>query len=151
MAIRRILVPVDYSPCSGVALRYAAELAQTLGAQLDIVHAWDRPAYVSDGVMVRQPDGESRSLADMIRANAKSEMDDFLGKAGVASERIGERRLISGDPTAKVLDELKDGAHDLVIVGTHGRTGFEHALLGSFAEKLVRYSPVPVLTVRGPK
>ncbi len=151
MTIRRILVPVNYSACSLEALRYAAELGRTLRATIDVVHAWDRPTYVSDAVMVRHPDGGSRSLADMIRANAESDMDSFLATANLGPDLLGERRLISGDPTGRVLEELAKGTHDLVVVGTHGRTGLGHALLGSFAEKLVRLSPVPVLTVRQPK
>ncbi|MEO6599994.1 MAG: universal stress protein, partial [Polyangiaceae bacterium] len=59
-------------------------------------------------------------------------------------------RLISGEPASALLSELKKGEHDLVIVSTHGRTGFAHLLLGSIAEKLVRMSPVPVLTVPSP-
>jgi nucleotide-binding universal stress UspA family protein len=55
--------------------------------------------------------------------------------------------LLSGDPTAKLVEALKDGGYDLVVLGTHGRTGLMHLLMGSVAEKLVRLSPVPVLTV----
>jgi nucleotide-binding universal stress UspA family protein len=56
-------------------------------------------------------------------------------------------RLCSGDPAGTVLAELKTGAFDLIVLGTHGRTGLMHMLLGSVAEKLVRLSPVPVLAV----
>jgi len=59
-------------------------------------------------------------------------------------------RLISGEPASALLAELKKGEHDLVVLSTHGRTGLAHLLLGSIAEKLVRLSPVPVLTVPVP-
>jgi nucleotide-binding universal stress UspA family protein len=59
-------------------------------------------------------------------------------------------RLLAGEPASALLAELKKGEHDLVILSTHGRTGLAHLLLGSIAEKLLRMSPVPVLTVPAP-
>ncbi|HEX7451251.1 MAG TPA: universal stress protein, partial [Polyangiaceae bacterium] len=59
-------------------------------------------------------------------------------------------RLLSGDPASSLVAELKKGEHELVVLSTHGRTGVAHLLLGSIAEKLVRLSPVPVLTVPVP-
>jgi universal stress protein A len=147
MTLRKILVPVDYSDCSRAALVYAADLARALGAELDIVHVWDRPPYVSETVEVRHADGATRSLLDMIRDAAEHDMTEFVGLAKIPAGVRFERRLCSGNPAATILAELELGRHDLVIVGTHGRTGLRHALLGSVAEKLVRFSPVPVLTV----
>ena len=69
---RRILVPVDYSEHSVTSVKIAAELAKPLGATVDIVHVWDRPTYVSEGVMVRRSGEEHRSLSDLIRENAES-------------------------------------------------------------------------------
>jgi len=147
MAIQRILVPVDYSDCSGAALAVAVLMAKTLGATLDVVHVWDRPTYVSDTVMVRQPSGESRSLVELIRENAELEMDAFMKQANVPPEVSVTRRLLAGNPRATILEELRAGRFDLLILGTHGRAGLKHVLLGSVAEMLVRLSPVPVLTV----
>ena len=149
MTLRKILVPVDYSDCSRAALVYAADIARALGAELDVVHVWDRPPYVSE-VEVRHPDGAVRSLVDMIREGAAREMEAFVALAKLPPDVRFERRLSSGNPAARILSELELGRHDLVIVGTHGRTGLRHVLLGSVAEKLVRLSPVPVLTVRHP-
>ena len=150
MKIRKILVPVDYSRSSHDALAYAATLAETLGAELDIVHVWDRPPYVSDSVVVRHPDGSTHSLIDMIREGAEREMNEFCTQAEVPATCRSERRLLSGNPAGALLDELGRGQHDLVVMGTHGRTGLRHVLLGSVAEKLVRHSPVPVVTVPVP-
>jgi nucleotide-binding universal stress UspA family protein len=150
MGIRRILVPIDYSQNSQAALAYGAELAMSFGASLDIVHVWDRPTYVTDAVMVQRPGEAHKPIGELIRENAQKDMDEFLSgitlPAGVASKS----RLLSGDPAATLLAELKKGEHDLVVLSTHGRTGFAHLLLGSIAEKLVRLSPVPVLTVPAP-
>lgn len=147
MNIKRILAPVDYSPCSRVALRFAAELAQRLGAVLDVVHVWDRPSYVSDVVMTRSDPLSPKSLIVMIEENARRDLDQFLQSAELPAGNAPISRLVSGDPASAILHELKVGHYDLIVIGTHGRTGLTHVLLGSVAEKLVRLSPAPVLTV----
>jgi nucleotide-binding universal stress UspA family protein len=147
MHIERILVPVDYSAGSRRALRFAAELAQRLGATLDVVHVWDRPSYVSDVVMTRSDPLSPKSLIVMIEENAQRDLDEFLKSVELPAGFGLLSRLVGGDPASALLHELKGGGYDLVVVGTHGRTGLSHVLLGSVAEKLVRLSPVPVLTV----
>ena len=146
MKIQSILVPVDYSECSAAAVTLAVEVASKFGAELDVVHVWDRPAYVSEDIQVGHGDG-AQSLIELIRANAESEMARFMAKLSVPPTLKLATRLVSGNPAATILKALQDGNHQLLVVGTHGRTGLRHMLLGSVAEKLVRLSPVPVLTV----
>lgn len=147
MNIKRILVPVDYSACSRVALRFAADLAQRFGGSLDVVHVWDRPSYVSDVVMTRSDPLSAKSLIVLIEENARRDLDEFLTSAELPAGTALISRLIAGDPASALLHELKLGSYDLVVLGTHGRTGLSHVLLGSVAEKVLRLSPVPVLTV----
>jgi len=147
--MKRILVPVDYSPCSRLALRFATELAQRFGAALDVVHVWDRPSYISDVVMTRSDPLSPKSLIVLIQENAQRDLDEFLKSTELPAGSALISRLITGDPASALLHELKTGGYDLVVLGTHGRTGLSHVLLGSVAEKLVRLSPVPVLTVPG--
>jgi nucleotide-binding universal stress UspA family protein len=144
---RSILVPVDYSKHSQASLVYAAELAGKVGATLDVVHVWDRPAYAADAVLVGRPGEDHCSIAELVQKNAESDMSEFLASVSLAPELKLSHRLLSGDPAAKLVEELKLGKHDLVVLATHGRTGLMQLLLGSVAEKLVRLSPVPVLTV----
>jgi universal stress protein A len=147
MAIQHILVPVDYSSCSRAALRFAVELAEKYQATIDVVHVWDRPSYVSDVMMTTTEPVSGKSLLRLIQENAQRDLDEFLKGIELPHGMIAGGRLISGDPASALLQELKHGKHDLVVVGTHGRTGLSHVLLGSVAEKLARLSPVPVLTV----
>lgn len=149
MSISQLLVPVDYSDCSRAALVFAVGIAEKIGASIDVVHVWDRPTYVSESIRV-QHEGESRSLIDMIRENAETDMNDFLAKTAPTTKVPLSHRVISGNPAARVLEELRRGQYQLLVVGTHGRAGLRHLLLGSVAEKLVRLSPVPVLTVPAP-
>ncbi|HVJ15832.1 MAG TPA: universal stress protein [Polyangiaceae bacterium] len=151
MAYQRILVPVDYSDCSRAAVNTALEIAQKFSASIDIVHVWDRPTYVSDVLMVGSQGQSQKSLVDLIRENAEKDMNDFLATLQFPSGVAVSHRLISGEPASTIIEELGKGGHDLVIVSTHGRTGLAHLLLGSVTEKLVRLSPVPVLTVPAPK
>ena len=144
---RRILVPVDYSEHSRTSVRVAAELAKELGASIDIVHVWDRPTYVSDAVMVRRPGEEHRSLSELIRENAEKDMTDFLATLEIPEGVLVTHRMCSGEPAQKLVDEARSGGYDLIVVGTHGRAGVLHLLLGSTAERLIRLSPVPVLVV----
>jgi nucleotide-binding universal stress UspA family protein len=148
MAILQIMCPVDYSDCSRVALEYAADLGKKLGVPIDVIHIWDRPSFVTDKVMVRDTAGGEKSLIQMIAENAEAEMAAFIKSAKLPPDIQIEHHLLSGEPATRVLEELRQGRHDLVVVGTHGRSGFQHLLLGIFAEKLVRHAPVPVLTVR---
>lgn len=147
MNVQRILVPVDYSSCSRVSLRVAVELAQRFDATLDVVHVWDRPSYVSNVVMTRSDPLSPKSLIVLIQENAQRDLEEFLKSAELSPDKPLTGRLLAGDPASSLLHELKAAKHDLVVIGTHGRTGLSHVLLGSVAEKLVRLSPVPVLTV----
>jgi len=150
MGIRRIMIPIDYSENSKVALAYGAELALGFGASLDIVHVWDRPTYMTDAVMVQRPGEAHKPIGELIRENAQHDMTEFLSEINLPSTLTTSSRLVSGEPASALLAELKKGEHDLVVLSTHGRTGLAHLLLGSIAEKLVRLSPVPVLTVPVP-
>ena len=147
MGIRRIMVPLDYSENSKVALAYGVELALGFGASLDIVHVWDRPTYLTDAVMVQRPGEAHKPIGELIRENAQHDMAEFLSQVSLPATLSSTSRLIAGEPASALIAELKKGEHDLVVLSTHGRTGLAHLLLGSIAEKLVRLSPVPVLTV----
>jgi nucleotide-binding universal stress UspA family protein len=148
MAFRSILVPVDYSEPS----RRALELALSLdpAAEVTVVHAWDRPAYVGEQV-VAHPDGSRRSLSELIRENAERDMTEFLANVKNPAAKAFKHRLISGEPVTSILEEASHANYDVLVVGTHGRTGMTKLLLGSVTERLIRLSPIPVLTVPPPR
>jgi len=148
MAFRSILVPVDYSAAS----RRALELALTLDvdAKVTVIHVWDKPPYVGDGV-ITHTDGSRRSLAELIRENAEREMSEFLAQVTVPPGKSYEHHLVSGDPVVAILAEANKSSFDVLVVGTNGRTGMSKLLLGSVTEKLIRLSPIPVLTVPPPR
>lgn len=147
MPIQRILVPVDYSPCSRTALRFALELASKFDASIDVVHVWDRPTYVTSALVASKGGVPMATLLQQVETSAEHDLSEFLLSAGAPPELISRGRLLAGDPASALLEELKRQEHDLVVVGTHGRTGMTHLLMGSVAEKLARLATVPVVTV----
>lgn len=146
--IKKILCPVDFSENSRHALEYAVEFARMHGAELEVLHVIVPPvAAVPDfAPMPTYP-------PDMIQEyeeNCRTQLAGFLqavdtGNIPVKSEVFCEM------PFLGIIREACDKNSDLIVMGTHGRTGLKHMLMGSVAEKVVRKAPCPVLTIRHPE
>jgi nucleotide-binding universal stress UspA family protein len=143
--IRRILCPTDFSKPSLAALQYAADLGRRLGAELVLIHAIPPPAYPTArfAALSGFPD-----LLQEIRRRAHASMDQT--RATVGAELQVKTIVREGTPHDEILAVAADQQCDLIVIATHGFTGLKHALLGSTAERVVRLSPIPVLTVRTP-
>lgn len=147
--IRRILLATDFSAASEPATRQALALAQSLAAEVLLVHATELPPGLPDVALVRpDSDGGPLPLRSYVIAAAERQMAPLHARFQAAG--VTARGLIELGPIAETVLALaqREGA-DLIVVGTHGRTGLRHLLLGSIAERLLRLSPLPVLTVRG--
>jgi universal stress protein A len=143
MGFTRIACPVDFSAGSREALRIAAELARDWSAQLVVAHVWEPPTWSTGEIMVAP-----EVIQDMIDAE-EAELENWQATAKQLGAREVGTRFLSGVAWDAILALLKDDpAIDLVVMGTHGRTGLKHVLLGSVAEKVVRLAPCPVLVVR---
>jgi universal stress protein A len=147
---KRILVPVDFSPCSRLALEHASVLANSLNATIDLLHVWQPPPVVAPEAMIGTS-SNNPGLVQIAKQQAEAAMGDFVKRARDAGTRIEGARVEPGDPARTIVDEAERGNYDLIAMGTHGRTGLAHLLLGSVAEKVVRRSSRPVMTVREPK
>lgn len=145
MSFKKILVPVDFSTCSGAALDYAVSLSKQLGAALEVVHAFEIPTFVPPHVVVVMGEVEA-SLSEHAEREARQQLEAFLHSRGVGSDT--KRELLLGPPAHTVLERLAQNDVDLVVMGTHGRTGISRWVMGSTAEKVLRGAPCPVLTVR---
>lgn len=142
-SVRRILVPTDFSEPSSYALEMAIELGRRFGAELVLFHAHEMPAYVfPDGVMPVTPD----VLSDLQTA-VDGELERLAARVRAAGLRVSRRSAI-GVHDLEICRAAEEVDADLIIMGTHGRTGLRHALIGSVAEKVVRKAPCAVLTVR---
>lgn len=140
--ISRILCPVDFSPCSDLAADYAIELASQLGAAVYFLHAWEVPVYaVPDGALAFNVDVMMR-----IDEAMKSKLDALLARYADRKVEL-HGRVLQGMPALEIVRRVDELHIDLVVMGTHGRTGLSHLFLGSVAERVVRTAHVPVLTV----
>ncbi|MDB4937732.1 MAG: universal stress protein [Labilithrix sp.] len=138
---QHILVPVDFSEPSERALATAVDLARAFDARITLMHAWSIPAAA-------YAEGVSWPIYD-IEGAAKQALDDTFEKLSSTYPKT-EALLRQGDGCQQILETAKERRCDLVVMGTHGRRGLTRALLGSVAEKVIRLSPVPVVTVGRP-
>jgi nucleotide-binding universal stress UspA family protein len=147
--LERILVPVDFSICSGVALRYAAFLAEPFQVPIDVLHVIRAPpASPGAQVMVDVSGKHRQSFREFARARAEKEMRNFLETVSTPETITLEVRYELGEPWRIILQVAEELASDLIVIGTRGRTGLKHLIMGSVAEKVVRRGPCAVLAVR---
>jgi universal stress protein A len=142
---QKILVPTDFSPHSGEAMRVACSLSKAFSAPLTLLAVY-QPAImplVPEGALFPRPEDLA---ADVARANAR--LNEWVKEAMAGGAVEASASLRQGVPFAEIIAEARSGAFDLIVMGTHGRTGLSHALLGSVTEKVVRKAPCAVLTVR---
>ena len=141
----RILVPIDFEPASEAALAYASDLARATGASLFLLHAVDDPA--ATGVWTPEVYVPASSATrDVMVRSARTRLEALLTTAHSPLAPTVEARVGAAIP---VIEEYaREQAISLIVMGTHGRRGLAHMLLGSVAERLVRTAPCPVLTVR---
>ncbi len=141
--LNTILHPTDFSNHSEYAFRLACSLARAHEARLIVLHVVVTlgPELVPYGEAVSQlqPEGYRHRLLDDLRRIQSPDPTVAL-----------DRRLVEGDPPEEILRIAKESSCDLIVLGTHGRTGLERLLMGSVAEQVVRNAPCPVLTAKAP-
>ena len=144
---QKILVPVDFSPYASYALRTAAELARRFNGSLTILHVHDAlPLAFPDDL---QP--ISKEQQAQLRARIDKELAALSVRAGTAGASGVETLVAEASPAEEIAHCAERGGFGLIVIGTHGRRGFQRLLLGSVAERVVRLAPCPVLTVRAPE
>ncbi len=142
----RILVPTDFSEPSDAALAYAKQLAHRLQAAVHVLHVIEDPLTTGTGA-----DGfgfPPIDLQEELRAQAARELDARFGAREQADYRGTTEVRMSAHTAAAIVEVANERETDLIVMGTHGRTGLAHLLLGSVAERVVRTAGCPVLTVR---
>jgi nucleotide-binding universal stress UspA family protein len=141
--IRSILVPTDFSECANLALEEAIGFARHFGARITLLHLFQLPVYpVSNDALAY-----SDEILRAVENNAEAELIKTAAHVRAYGVTVGTR-LQMGAPAAEIVEEARRGNHDLIVMGTHGRTGLKHLLLGSVAERVVQLAPCRVLTVR---
>lgn len=141
---KTILFATDFSESSDHAFRYALSLARKFDSRLVIIHVINEPVDLR-GFYV--PHISFDKLEEEIEQGARKMMEKFCRTHADGYANI-ETHVVPGIPYDEIIKKADEVAADLVVVGTHGRTGLDHVLFGSTAEKVVRKSPIPVMTIR---
>jgi len=139
LTIHTILHPTDFSVRAQSALALACALARDHGARLIVLHVAPTPVGYAEGMIPPDPEEYLEGLRQELQ---QLQVPD----AGLQVER----RLVEGDPVTEILRVAEDTGSELIVMGTHGRTGLARLLMGSVAELVMRRAPCPVLTVRVP-
>jgi nucleotide-binding universal stress UspA family protein len=143
LKIQKILVAIDFSPSSMAAIEFALPLAKRFGADVHLVHVFE-PDYPLASMMAMPLIVPELQVGKRVRRRLK----DVAKKYSIELRRENIH-VVKGRPFEEVCRLARDGRMDLIVTATRGNTGLKHLALGSTAERIVRYSPCPVLVVRG--
>jgi nucleotide-binding universal stress UspA family protein len=143
----KILVPVDFSSHSSFAVRQGADLARRASAALVLLHVLDPLPYALPAYgEVFSPEQRAQLAVEIQKSLAALRL-----RAQTAGAALVESAVREGYPPEEIVRFAKAGGFDLIVMGTHGRRGLAHAVLGSVVERVLRSAPCPVLTVRAPQ
>jgi nucleotide-binding universal stress UspA family protein len=146
--IKKILLATDFSDNSKWAMNYALSFAQKYDAKLYILHVIQQPSYPL-GMYAEISFDAMDKFNRNVSAVTEKEMQNLCAKE-LGDFKDYESMIVQGTPFLEIIRTAKEKEIDLIVVGTHGRTGLDHVLFGSTAEKVVRKAPCPVLSVRLP-
>lgn len=141
---KNVLFATDFSAGSDYAFDYALSLAKRCEAKLNLIHVINEPVDLR-GFYV--PHLSFDKLEEEIEEGARKLMEQFV-RANLADFDNYETFIIPGIAYDEIIKKADEIGADLIVLGTHGRTGLDHVLFGSTAEKVVRKSPIPVMTIR---
>ena len=144
VTLKKILCPVDHSECSYLALKYAISLALKDEAKLYLMHVIDSRLYDTEMYKL-----SPYKLNEIDESKIRTDLMKSLPE-GTTDVLEVETIVVKGVPFNEIINAATEISVDLIVIGTHGRTGISHVMLGSVAEKVVRKAPCPVLTVRMP-
>jgi len=144
--IRKILVPIDFSPHAEEAIAWAVDLSKRYDATITLVHVYQAVAYaLPDAFVLYTPARLTEMLLEFER-----QLDVAKAFAQAEGADQVETQMRAGIAVAEIVQCAKEGPFDVIVMGTHGRTGLQHALMGSVAERVIRTAPCPVLVIRTP-
>ena len=148
LPLNKILVPTDLSASGGRVLGEAQRFAESFCATIDLLYVWSPPALVAPESVITGVGITDQPLLEWLGKNASEQLEKFESDARNSGIEVSHSFCDVGDPATAIVDRATSGGYDLLVLGTHGRTGLSHLLMGSVAEKVVRLAPCPVLTVR---
>ncbi len=142
ISLKKILCPIDHSDCSKEALKYAVSLAMKDEAKLYLLHVIDIRSF-NDSLVTMSPQIPDKETLEQLRIK----LLDCIPEE-IRDDMDVEAVVLQGVPFAEIISTAREKEADMIVIGSHGRTGISHMMLGSVSEKVVRKAPCPVLTVR---
>ena len=149
IVLKKILCPTDFSENSEHAMKYTLALATLSQAQLELFHVVEPISYPQSTELFEPVLDEVEITMKMEAAFQKQLEDQVIALKEEYPKITG--RLVTGNTFLEILQAARDDDVDMIVMGTHGRTGLAHVLIGSVAERVVREAPCPVLTVKHPE
>lgn len=145
--VTKILYPTDFSDPSACALHYAVEMAKKFDAELVMLHVLlDESQMVSFYL----PQLTVKNLSKDMEDGAKAKMEEFISETNALDGVEYSTAMVKGIADEEIIKYANENSVDMIVLGTHGRTGLEHVIFGSTAEKVVRSASCPVLTCHCP-
>jgi nucleotide-binding universal stress UspA family protein len=149
--VKKILAPTDLSKLSLTGLQYAFNLAQTFGAEVTVYHVINRDEIMLFSEQLKRlvdPVAIGRHTVDLLR-ESQDALSNFLrdNMADLLPLVEVRTKVEIGLPYKNIVERARDDGADLIVMSTHGRTGFSYVLLGSVTEKVVRTAPCPVVSI----
>lgn len=145
--IKNILLPTDFSRTSLTASEYAVNLAKQYNAKLHILHVLEKTPPI---LAIRSLDLSREKIIESIHADAQTQLETCVKKIQKSGEIEIIQAIRKGIDYEEIIKYSKEKKIDIIVIATHGRTGILHTLLGSVAEKVIRYSKIPVLVTTPP-
>ncbi|GEJ59155.1 universal stress protein [Anaeromyxobacter diazotrophicus] len=146
-SIKRILVPIDFSPSSRAALGHALALRSAFGAGVSVLHVHEPSGFVGADSLALMPIDHPSGRWELVRVEILRELEQFLG---IERPGLDEVRVEAGVPADVIPEVARDGGFDLVLMGTHGQGPVSRLALGGVAEAVVRKAHCLVMTLRLP-
>jgi nucleotide-binding universal stress UspA family protein len=140
---QKICCPVDFSETSHLAMEEATKLMRRSGGELTLLHVTDSPAGSAEEMVVAPPELFQQTTKELER-----KLESWRVEAERATSTSVRAKILSGLPATEIVSFAREGSFDLLVMGTHGRRGFRHMLIGSVVEKVIREAHCPVLVVR---
>ena len=149
VGFKRIIVPIDFSDCSRKALEYAAATARAHRSKLTILHVYEE-SFIEPYVRAANTEEEAQEIVRSIEKDNEVKYDDFLKKIDLSGVEY-DKLLRKGIPSNEIVETAREQQAQLIVVGTHGRSGIKHMLIGSDAEEVVRNAPCDIVVVKPEK
>jgi nucleotide-binding universal stress UspA family protein len=149
VGFKRIIVPIDLSDCSRIALEYAVATAKAHSSKLTILHVYER-SFVEPYVKAANSEEEADEIMKEIERVNKTKYDEFLKTVDLSGVEY-EKLLKKGIPETDIVEIAMEQQANLIVMGTHGRSGIKHILIGSTAEEVVRAVHCDIIIVKPDK